>query len=163
MFVMLSRDKAAYNFTCCIYTCIYMCTYHMHVYIQHWLNIDISVVKDNMLHMNSYHSWQMILMYICRCKYIHSYIFIYVHLHTHTFVHVYILPNLCSEYSLLLFISYILFLLLCWGYTVTFATVLKMYQIYHSWIHPLHHHFHSKTEKPMIIHVNQLPSSVIPL
>jgi hypothetical protein len=28
-----------------------------------------------------------------------------------------------------------------WGYTVAFTKVLIMYQIYHTWIHPLHHSF----------------------
>jgi hypothetical protein len=32
-----------------------------------------------------------------------------------------------------------LFLLPCWGYIVTFIKVLTIYQIYHTWICPLHH------------------------
>jgi hypothetical protein len=31
------------------------------------------------------------------------------------------------------------FLLLCWGYMVAFTKVLRLYQIYHNWIHPLYH------------------------
>jgi hypothetical protein len=31
------------------------------------------------------------------------------------------------------------FFLLCWGYIVAFMKVLTIYQIYHTWIHPLHH------------------------
>jgi hypothetical protein len=30
-------------------------------------------------------------------------------------------------------------LLLCWGYIVAFTKVITIYQIYHTWIHPLHH------------------------
>jgi hypothetical protein len=32
-----------------------------------------------------------------------------------------------------------IFLLLCWGYIVAFTKVLTIYQIYRTWIHPLHH------------------------
>jgi hypothetical protein len=39
-------------------------------------------------------------------------------------------------------VLYILFFstfLLCWGYIVAFTKVLTIYQIHHTWIHPLHH------------------------
>jgi hypothetical protein len=31
----------------------------------------------------------------------------------------------------------LLLLLLCWGYIVAFTNILTIYQIHHSWIHPL--------------------------
>jgi hypothetical protein len=44
----------------------------------------------------------------------------------------------CSTFiSGISFFIIIIFLLLCWGYTMTFTEVLTIYQIHHSWIHPL--------------------------
>jgi hypothetical protein len=36
-----------------------------------------------------------------------------------------------------IFLLLLLLLLLCWGYIVAFTKVLTIYQIYHTWIHPL--------------------------
>jgi hypothetical protein len=42
-----------------------------------------------------------------------------------------------SEFKILFFFFYYCFA--GWGYIVTFTKVLTIYQIYHTWIHPLHH------------------------
>jgi hypothetical protein len=50
--------------------------------------------------------------------------------------------NRKSSKSLWRFIFYLIIMfLLCagWGYTVAFTSVLTIYQIYDTWIHPLHH------------------------
>jgi hypothetical protein len=46
----------------------------------------------------------------------------------------------CANYLIFLFLFLIFFLDWCagWGYTVAFTQILTAYQIYHSWIHPLH-------------------------
>jgi hypothetical protein len=51
-----------------------------------------------------------------------------------------------SKWHILLLLLFKHFLFYCctgWGYTVSFTNVLTIYQIYHTWIHPLHHSWNS--------------------